>query len=56
MTIKDLDMIETVYRSYGEKVEQGRRLTGRSLTFAEKILFAHLYEPLEAPPKHHRSS
>ena len=51
MTIKDLDMIETVYRSYGEKVEQGRRLTGRSLTFAEKILFAHLYEPLEAPPK-----
>ncbi|RAK66131.1 aconitate hydratase [Hymenobacter edaphi] len=39
----DLEMIKTVYNGLGERVEAARRVVGRPLTLAEKILYAHLY-------------
>jgi aconitate hydratase len=40
----DIDMIRKVYATFGERVEAARKLTGRSLTLSEKILYAHLWE------------
>ncbi len=40
----DLDMIKTVYEGMGERVNKARELTGKPLTLAEKILYAHLSE------------
>ena len=34
----------------GERIEQARQLTGKPLTFAEKILYSHLYDPLPGTP------
>ncbi len=38
----DLKRIEKLYASYPEKLQAARKLLGRSLTLAEKILIAHL--------------
>ena len=46
----DLDMIRAVYNRMGERIEQARQLTGKPLTFAEKILYSHLYDPLPGTP------
>ncbi|MBH31878.1 MAG: aconitate hydratase [Candidatus Marinimicrobia bacterium] len=52
MTVpKDFNTIQTVYARFADKVAIGREQLGRPLTYAEKILFAHLYEPLEASPE-----
>jgi aconitate hydratase len=40
----DIEMIRKVYATFGERVEAARKLTGRSLTLSEKILYAHLWE------------
>ncbi|WP_025761526.1 aconitate hydratase [Dyadobacter tibetensis] len=40
----DLDMIKGVYARMQERVEVARKVTGRPLTLAEKILYAHLWE------------
>ena len=40
----DIEMIKEVYASFGERVAAGRKATGRPLTLAEKILYAHLYD------------
>ncbi|NJL15636.1 MAG: aconitate hydratase [Microscillaceae bacterium] len=40
----DIDMIKGVYARMGERIEAARKLVGRPLTLAEKILYAHLYE------------
>ncbi|GAB4320182.1 MAG: aconitate hydratase [Bacteroidales bacterium] len=42
--IFDLEMIRRVYDGLGEKVEQARKVVGRPLTLAEKILYSHLYQ------------
>jgi len=42
----DLDLIKKVYAELPGKVEAARKLVGRPLTLAEKILYAHLYNPL----------
>jgi aconitate hydratase len=39
----DLDMIKKVYAAMPEKIEAARKLVGRPLTLAEKILYAHLF-------------
>ncbi len=46
----DIDMIKAVYARMGERIEAARKLVGRPLTLAEKILYAHLYQgmPTEA--------
>jgi aconitate hydratase len=41
----DLDLIKKVYAELPAKVEAARKLVGRPLTMAEKILYAHLYAP-----------
>ena len=40
----DLDMIKGVYTRMQERVELARKIVGRPLTLAEKILYAHLWE------------
>ncbi len=42
--IFDLDMIKEVYSKFPERVEAARKVTGKPLTLAEKILYAHLWE------------
>ena len=41
----DLDLIKKLYAGLPAKVDSARKLTGTPLTLAEKILYAHLYEP-----------
>jgi aconitate hydratase len=41
----DLDLIKKVYAAIPEKVSEARKLVGRPLTLAEKILYTHLFEP-----------
>jgi aconitate hydratase len=40
----DLDLIQRVYAEFPEKIEAARKLVGRPLTLAEKILYAHTSE------------
>ena len=40
----DLDMIKGVYARMQERVETARKIEGRPLTLAEKILYSHLWE------------
>jgi len=40
-----VELVETLYDRYPERVEVGRRRLGRALTFAEKVLFAHADDP-----------
>jgi aconitate hydratase len=40
----DIDMIKAVYARMGERIEAARKLVGRPLTLAEKILYGHLFE------------
>ena len=42
--IFDLEMIKKVYAKFPERVEAARKATGKPLTLAEKILYAHLWE------------
>lgn len=39
----DIDMIKSVYSKFPERVEAARKVTGKPLTLAEKILYSHLY-------------
>ena len=41
--ILDVDMLRGFYASYASKVERARVTIGRPLTYAEKVLYAHLY-------------
>src|ERR1051325_2481545 len=40
----DLDLIKKVYAAMPEKVAQARKLVGRPLTLAEKILYSHTFD------------
>lgn len=39
----DFEMIQTVYKRLSARTAQARRLAGRPLTLAEKILYSHLF-------------
>lgn len=41
----NLDMIEKVYASIKDKINSARKTVGRPLAYAEKILYAHLWDP-----------
>ncbi|GAA0542381.1 aconitate hydratase [Chitinophaga japonensis] len=45
----DIEMIKKVYAALPGKVEATRKLLGRPLTLAEKILYAHLFNPATTP-------
>ncbi len=40
----DLSLIKKVYEELPEKVEKSKKVLNRPMTYAEKILYAHLYE------------
>jgi aconitate hydratase len=40
----DIEMIQSVYARMGERIEKARKLVGKPLTLAEKILYNHLIE------------
>ncbi|MFC0876804.1 aconitate hydratase [Saccharicrinis sp. FJH2] len=40
----DIDMIRKVYAGFPEKIEAARKVVGKPLTLAEKILYAHLWD------------
>ncbi len=46
---KNIDMIKKVYSGYNGRIEKSRKINGRPLTFAEKILYSHLDETPEKP-------
>ena len=39
------DMIKKVYSGFRNKVERAQKVIGRPMTYAEKILYSHLWEP-----------
>jgi aconitate hydratase len=41
----DLELIRKVYSEMAVKIDTARKLVGRPLTLAEKILYTHLYNP-----------
>ncbi len=41
--IFDLDMIKKVYSNYKDRVKKAKKVLGRPMTLAEKILYSHLY-------------
>ncbi|MEW5842962.1 MAG: aconitate hydratase [Bacteroidota bacterium] len=41
----NFDMIQKVYAGFKNKVDDARKVVGRPLTYAEKILYAHLWDP-----------
>jgi aconitate hydratase len=41
----DLDLIKKIYAGLPSKVAAARKLSGKPLTLAEKILYSHLYQP-----------
>ncbi|NIA12500.1 MAG: aconitate hydratase [Nitrospiraceae bacterium] len=46
----DIDMIRRVYEALPARVEAARRLVGRPLTLAEKILYTHVWNELPETP------
>ncbi len=46
----DIDMIKEVYSNMGARVEAARKLTGKPLTLAEKILYSHLWDGTSDTP------
>ena len=40
----DLDMIKALYERFPARIEAARKIVGKPLTLAEKILYAHLWE------------
>ncbi len=46
----DFEMIRAYYEAYPARVEAARKLLGRPMTLAEKILYAHLAAPLPEKP------
>ncbi len=44
--IFDLDLIKAVYEGYKAKVDAAMKILGRPMTYTEKILYAHLWNPV----------
>ncbi|MFT6246069.1 MAG: aconitate hydratase, partial [Crocinitomicaceae bacterium] len=51
----DLDMIKAVYAKYPSRVAAARKIVGKPLTLAEKILYTHLWEG-DAKTEHERGN
>ena len=43
----DINMIKQVYEKVIERVDTARKITGKPLTLAEKILYSHLWDGKE---------
>ena len=44
--ILDIEMLRSFYASYSDSVKQAKATVKRPLTYAEKVLFAHLYDQI----------
>lgn len=53
--IRDFEMIQQVYAGMQAKQSAARRVFGRALTLAEKILVSHLASALTAMPERHKT-
>lgn len=42
--VLDIDMLKAFYADYGQTVEAARKVLGRPMTYAEKVLYAHLFD------------
>lgn len=45
----NFDMIKGVYSQIKKKVENARKVVGRPMTYSEKVLYAHLWDPARKP-------
>ena len=45
--VLDIEMLRSFYASYAFKVEIAKKTINRPLTYAEKVLFTHLYDESE---------
>ncbi len=45
----NIDMIKKVYAGFEDRVNRARKVVGRPMTYAEKILYAHLWNPASRP-------
>ena len=48
--ILDIEMLRSFYASYSANVAQAKATVKRPLTYAEKVLFAHLFDPSQLRP------
>ena len=46
----DIEMIKAVYSNYPTRIEAARKVVGKPLTLAEKILYAHLWDTQNDKP------
>lgn len=42
--VLDIEMLKAFYSAYSQKVEEARKVIKRPLTYAEKVLYSHLYD------------
>jgi len=45
----DFDLIKKVYSDFAEKVDDAKKILGRPMTYAEKILYSHLWDKPTRP-------
>ena len=45
----DINVIKTVYAKMSSKIDNARKIVGRPLTYAEKILYSHLWDETSKP-------
>jgi len=50
MMILDIDMLRSFYASYSKNVENAKKTMKRPLTYAEKVLYTHLFDPAVLHP------
>ena len=48
--ILDIEMLRSFYASYSDRVNQAKEILQRPLTYAEKVLYAHLYDLAQLKP------
>lgn len=48
--ILDVDMLRRFYADYSSRVDSARKTLGRPLTYAEKVLYAHLFSSEDLKP------
>lgn len=45
--ILDIDMLKAFYADYAQTVERAKEILGRPMTYAEKVLYAHIYNKVD---------
>ena len=48
--ILDYDMLKSFYATYAQRVDKAREVLGHPLTYAEKVLYAHIYNNVDVKP------